>query len=480
MEVPSVSIKSYQGESGWCDFKRIGAHYDFSLSRSLVRALDGEFSKTYVLRVPSGMNWSIAEKPDWVSVTPASGTGSADVTITIAEMQSSEVGNFEVNEGTINNPSYNNYSGRSGQVVFKLDDKDYRYSVDVEQYHSNYTDGMVETLQTATTGPGIDIVFVGDGYDAKDIAKGVFHDNAVAGYGHFFDVEPYKTYKNYFNVYSVTAMSDETGIGTVNTIIDTKFGSTFTQDRIMLDGQDEVFQWAKKANASMDLTKSLVILLQNSSTYEGITYMYRDGSAIACCPVSTQAYPYDFRGIVQHEAGGHGFGKLGDEYIYANAFIQNCSGLHDHPQSENDTKSSYGVFKAHGWFKNLSMLADVHKVPWSHLIYNNQYSDYVDMYEGGYLHSRGIYRSEATSCMNNNIPYFSAISRQAIVERIMECSGEEFTLEKFYQKDNDDFGPITKSKEKPTVNGWSFGVDPKFNRSTRPCLIYKGQHPNVR
>lgn len=480
VEVPFASVIRYQSESGWSDFKRIGAHYDFSLSRSLIRALDGEFSKTYVLRVPSGMTWSIDEKPDWVTVSPASGTGRTDVTITISEMQSSDVGTFEVNEGSYNYPSYKNYSGRSGAVVFKLDDKDYTHSVYVEQYHSAYADGMVETLQTATTGPGIDIVFVGDGYDAKDIAKGTFHDNAVAGYGHFFDVEPYKTYKNYFNVYAVTAVSDETGIGTVNTIIDSKFGSTFTQDRVMLEKQEEVFQWAKKANTGMDLTKSLVILLQNTSTYEGVTYMYGNGSSIACCPVSTEAYPYDFRGIVQHEAGGHGFGKLGDEYVYVNAFIQNCGGPHDHPKSDNDAMSSFGAYKALGWYKNLSMNADAHKVPWAHLIYNNKYSDYVDMYEGGYMHSRGIYRSEATSCMNNNIPYFSAISRQAIVERIKEYAGEEFTLEGFYALDKDDFGPMSKAASRSGVPGWSFGVDPKFNRATGHGPIYMGKHPNVR
>ena len=482
VEVPAASVKRYQAESGWNDFKRIGAHYDFSLSRRLIRALDSSISRTFVLRAPSGMTWSIDDKPEWVTVSPASGTGRTDVTITIAEMASGDVGTFEVNEGTMTNPRYVNYPGRIGQVVFKLDDKDYTYAVDVEQYHSDYPDGMVETLQTATVGNGIDIVFIGDGYDAKDIAKGIFHDNAVAGYGHLFDVEPYKTYKNYFNVYAVTAMSDETGIGTVNTIIDTKFGSTFTQNRILLEKQDEVFLWSKKANASMDLTKSLVILLQNTSTYEGITYMYGDGSAIACCPVSTQAYPYDFRGIVQHEAGGHGFGKLGDEYIYHNAFIQNCSCLDgcDHPQSDNDTKSSYGQFKSLGWYKNLSMIADAHKVPWAHLIYHPQYSDYVDMYEGGYMHSRGIYRSEATSCMNNNIPYFSAISRQAIVERIKEYAGEEFTLESFYALDKDDFGPTSKAASRSGVPGWSFGVDPKFNRATGHGPIYMGKHPNVR
>lgn len=482
VEVPAASVKRYQSESGWNEFKRIGAYYEFSLSRRLIRALDGSISRTYVLRAPSGMSWSIDDKPEWVTVSPTSGTGRTDVTITIAEMSSGDVGTFEVNEGTVTNPSYRNYSGRSGQVVFKLDDKDYTYAVDVEQYHSDYPDGMVETLQTATVGNGIDIVFIGDGYDAKDIAKGTFHNNATAGYGHFFDVEPYKTYKNYFNVYAVTAMSDESGIGTVNTIIDTKFGSTFTQGRIVCQKQDDAFLWAKKANSSMDLSKSLVIMLQNSSTYEGITYMYGDGSALACCPVSTDAYPYDFRGIVQHEAGGHGFGKLGDEYIYHNAFIQNCScpDYCDHPKSDDDTKSSYGQFKALGWFKNLSMIADSHKVPWAHLIYNNQYSDYVDMYEGGYMHSRGIYRSEATSCMNNNTPYFSAISRQAIVERIKEYAGEEFTLESFYALDKDDFGPTSKAASRSGVPGWSFGVDPKFNRATGHGPIYMGKHPNVR
>jgi N-acylneuraminate cytidylyltransferase len=62
-------------------------------------------------------------------------------------------------------------------------------------------------------------------------------------------------------------MSDESGIGTLNTIKDSKFGSTFTQNRILLEAQDEVFAWAKKADASMNLTKSLVILLQNTSPF---------------------------------------------------------------------------------------------------------------------------------------------------------------------------------------------------------------------
>ena len=293
-------------------------------------------------------------------------------------------------------------------------------------------------------------------------------------------MEPYKTYKEYFNVYAVTAMSDDSGIGTVNTVKDIKFGSRFTSNRILCEQPDAAFAWAKKADAGMDLSKSLVILLMNASTYEGITYMYGDGSALACCPISTDAYPYDFRGIVQHEAGGHGFGKLGDEYIYHNAYIQNCDcpdGC-DHPQSDDDMMSSFGFYKSLGWYKNLSMNGDMRQVPWAHLIYHPQYSDYVDMFEGGYMHTRGMYRSEATSCMNNNIPYFSAISRQAIVERIKAYAGEEFSLADFYAHDNDDFGTITKYAPAYPIDR-TFGVDPLFHRGSGEGPVYMGEHPNV-
>lgn len=479
VEVPAQSVKRYQAESGWSDFKRIAAHYDFSMSRERMRALNAAQSRTYILRAPANFEWAVESKPEWVSVSPESGTGKTDVTITVSEMPRT-IETFEVNEGNYNKPSYKQYAGRAGEVVFKLTEKDYTTSFIVEQYESDYTDGGVIALQEATTGPGIDIVFIGDGYDAKDIAKGTFLTNAQKGYSSFFDLEPYNSYKEYFNVYAVTCQSDDSGIGTVNTVIDTKFGSYFTQNRILPPAAGPCFEWAKKANPSMDLTRSLTILLMNTSCYEGVTMMYGDGSAIACCPVSTNAYPYDFRGIVQHEAGGHGFGKLGDEYIYHNAFIQtcNCNDGCDHPSGDNDTKSTYGRMKSKGWFKNLSMSSDNKLVPWSHLIYNPYYSDYVDIYEGGYMHTRGVYRSEATSCMNNNIPYYSAISRQAIVERIKYCAGEEFTLEEFYARDSDVFG---STKAAPAAFDRTFGVDPLWNMGSETgSVIYMGEHPEVK
>lgn len=472
LEVPEQSIIRYQTEVGWGDFKRITAHYDFSIGRTRMRALNAQMQRTYTLRCPAGNGWFVSDKPDWISVEPSSGIGKTDVTITIDEMPRTNE-EFEVNMGSFQYPEYHNYKGRNGSVTFALSGKDYTCKLDVEQYDYDKADGEVITHQNHSVGNGIDIVFIGEGYDARDIADGKFEADCANGHKHFFNIEPYKTYKNYFNVYSVMSQSDESGIGTANTIVANKFMKNGVRD------VEAAFKWAKKVDNNLDLSKAIVILLDNNNNYYGNTYMYNDGSALSVVPISEEAYPYDFRGIIQHEAGGHAFGKLGEEYIWHNTYITTCGCFCgcDHPKGENDMSSLYGQNKSLGWFKNLSMHYDHNMVPWAHLMFHPKYSDRVDMYEGAYMHMRGIYRSEITSCMNNNIPYFNAISRQAIVERIKEYAGEQFDFDDFVANDNFDVG--TKSSVQNF--DWTFGVDPKWNRgSENGSIIFMGEHPNVK
>ena len=446
VEVPENAVSRYRADAQWGEFRRISAHHDFSISRSLARALNAETSKTYILRVPSGFDWSIESKPDWITVTPSSGTGKTEVTVTFEEMRGADIGTFEyeLTDEWGNWQGTATYDGRAGEIVFLLDDKDYRSTMTVEQYDYEYGDGDVLTLHEATKGDGVDLVFLADCYDAKDIADGSYLADIEEAYGYYFDVEPYKTYKDYFNVYAVFGESSDSGMGTVNTIRDAKFGSQYSLDGISPDFEI-CYEYAAKADPEIIPGQTLIVMVENTTEYGGICYMWGDGSAIACCPKSADAYPYDFRGIVQHEAGGHGFGKLADEYIYHNAFIQSCSC----PCCPHLDELLSG--KAMGWYRNLEATGDVHEVGWSHLIFHPDYSNVVDIYEGGYFHSRGVYRSEPTSCMNNNIPYYSAISRQAIVERIMDYAGEEFTLEKFYANDSDEFGATTKSVDFNTI-----------------------------
>jgi hypothetical protein len=59
----------------------------------------------------------------------------------------------------------------------------------------------------------------------------------------------------------------------------------------------------------------------------------------------------------------------------------------------------------------------------------------VGVYEGGYYYTYGVWRPELTSCMINNLAYYNAPSREAIVKRILAKAGETYTLDAFLNKD---------------------------------------------
>lgn len=419
LEVPESAISQYQAAPGWCDFKRIAAHHELVCRPSVACALSTEHKQKLVINAEG--EWEVASKPDWCEVSPASGNKKTEVTLTIKGMAK-------------------NADSRDGKVVFRLKDKDYTHECSVSQYGYEYGEDEWITLQKATKGNngGINIVLLGDGFNAKDIASGKYLNDIKQEVEYFFGIEPYKTYRDYFNVYTAIPLSTESGVGTVNTIRYNRFNTTFTGGVGLKADYDEVFDYALGAPTvnKGNLNQTLIIMVPNSTDYGGICQMWEDGSAIAFCPQSTYGYPLDTRGVIQHEAGGHGFGKLGDEYIYHNAFIDFC-----------DCTCCGHVFefnaaKSFGWFDNLELTGKMHSVGWSHLIFDNRYSDIVDIYEGGYMHNRGVFRSEPNSCMNNDIPYYSTISRESIVKRIKAYAGETYSFEDFVKNDKRDAGIV--------------------------------------
>ena len=419
LEVPESAISQYQAAPGWCDFKRIAAHHELVCRPSVACALSTEHKQKLVINAEG--EWEVASKPDWCEVSPASGNKKTEVTLTIKGMAK-------------------NADSRDGKVVFRLKDKDYTHECSVSQYGYEYGEDEWITLQKATKGNngGINIVLLGDGFNAKDIASGKYLKEIKQEVEYFFGIEPYKTYRDYFNVYTAIPLSTESGVGTVNTIRYNRFNTTFTGGVGLKADYDEVFNYALGAPTvnKGNLNQTLIIMVPNSTDYGGICQMWEDGSAIAFCPQSTYGYPLDTRGVIQHEAGGHGFGKLGDEYIYHNAFIDFCDcTCCGHVLEFNAAKSL-------GWFDNLELTGKMHSVGWSHLIFDDRYSDIVDIYEGGYMHNRGVFRSEPNSCMNNDIPYYSTISRESIVKRIKAYAGETYSFEDFVKNDKRDAGIV--------------------------------------
>lgn len=415
LEVPESAVPQYQTAVGWSDFKRISAYRNLVIRPNVATAINTSVTRDLVLNAES--EWIVESQPDWVSLDKTSGVDKAELKLTFSEMP----------QGS---------AMREGEIVFKLKDQDYRTRCTVSQYNYEYAEDEIVTLQSATRGKGVNLVFLGDGYNAKEVSEGSYMKDIKEAVEHYFNIEPYKTYRDYFNVYTGIAVSPESGIGGINTIIYNRF-NTSAKDGITLGGRNGesddkmILEYACMAPtvSESNIGETLVVIIPNTSDYGGICYMYDDGSAIAYCPKSDYGYPLDFRGVIQHEAGGHGFGKLGDEYIYHNSFIDTC------PCTCCGHVFEFNMAKAKGWYPNLSLSGKMNEVPWSHLIFHDKYKQIVDIFEGGFMHTRGVYRSEQNSCMNNDIPYYSTISREAIVKRIKEIAGEAYTFEDFVAND---------------------------------------------
>lgn len=454
LEVPESAIQQYQAATGWKDFKRISAYRNLVIRPSIATAINTKATRDLVLTADD--EWVVESKPDWVTLSANSGKGKTELKLTFAEMAKGS-------------------DPREGEVVFKLVDKDYRTRCRVTQYDYQYGEDEIITLQKASRGAGVNLMFLGDGYNAQEISEGKMLANIKEAVEHYFSIEPYTTYRDYFNVYTGIAVSPESGIGSVNTIIYNRFNTT-AKGGVTLGGRNEgddqvILQYACKAptiNAS-NINQTLIVMIPNTEDYGGICYMYDEGAAIAYCPMSDYGYPLDFRGVIQHEAGGHGFGKLGDEYIYHNAFIDACSCTCCGHVSE------FNYAKALGWYANLSLTGKINEVPWSHFIFHEKYSQIVDIFEGGFMHTRGVYRSEQNSCMNNDIPYYSTISREAIVKRIKAIAGEPYSFDDFVANDK-----LDVNANAPTRNSRAPYASKSGTHQHRPVMMGKMPKLNVK
>ncbi len=419
VEVPEESVDAYRNAPGWKEFKRISSYRNFVARPSKYNVLNKGGKKEIILNADA--EWEMTECPDWCQIDKTSGSKKTVINLTVDEMP-------------------HNQGNRTGIISFKLKDSDEHVThINVGQYDYEHEEDDYLQLQQATKGGGIDLFFCGDGYDAIDISSGLYLEDMKQEMEYFFAVEPYSTYRDYFNVYTSFALSEDSGVEYMNHWRTTKFhtclgdGST---TRLSADWAAAMDYCATTVPPIVNRSDSKVgvILLANSELYEGITYSIGDNFC-AVVTKSAEPYPYDARGVIQHEAGGHGIGWLADEYIYHVAFIQKCKctdGCGHVAELEADHAFGFGL--------NLSLTGRYKEVPWSHLIFHKNYGDIVDIYEGGYFHSRGVYRSEYNSCMNNNVPYFSTWSRQLIVQRIMHLAGETFDFDSFVANDKRTMG----------------------------------------
>lgn len=407
LEVPEKSVNNYRIATGWRDFKYITAYHELAVSVGNILCLDKGISRDMVVR--SEGEWEVTECPSWCHLSQTSSDERAtEVTIRV--------------DASI--------SPREGEIVFSLKNSDYRTTCHVSQYMADEAEDREIVLQRATEGKrAIPLFIAGEGFTAKQIADGTYLETVKKRMEEFFAIEPYKTYRNYFTVTTALAVSPEEGISSAQAPILNKFNTTSDYQC----DYDALRQYVINVSSIINednIGHTLILMVINQNTFGGNTQILDDGLTVCFIPESPYDYPYNTRGLVQYYAGGKGFGRLADEGASHKDFIKACTCPGCNRINE------YYAGRAKGWYANISLSASMGTTPWSHLIFDPHYSDIVDVFEGGYYHARGLFRSESQSCMNTYIQYYNTVSRELIVRRIMELAGEIFTFEQFVSRDS--------------------------------------------
>lgn len=286
-------------------------------------------------------------------------------------------------------------------------------------------DGTVSLLQKHSVGRGIKFVIMGDGYLRESIAaeagaSSTFDTWAYRAMEAIFSEEPYKTFRNRFDVYSVAVESSTTSFNG-----GTALGCTFGSGTQINGNSDKVFEYARKVSG-VNLTESVVIVILNSTKYAGTCWYWSDHKAIAYVP-TTYNDVNEFSQTIRHEAGGHGFAKLLDEYYYSGTI------------SSSEISTNQWWYNAIGAGANVDVTNDPAKVRWAHFLSDARYSGQVGIYQGALTYKYGAYRPTDNSIMRYNVGGYNAPSREAIYKRIMtlsEGSGWKYDYETFVAYDS--------------------------------------------
>lgn len=289
-------------------------------------------------------------------------------------------------------------------------------------------DGTLTRLQTAKEGNGINIVLLGDAFSDRQVEGGVYRGVMQRMAGILLDEEPFASYPNLFNIYAVDVVSPAEGYRKTGQALGTRF-----EEGNRVSGDDDACKrYALKAVSEEALANTLIVVAMNSDRYAGTCRLFPsktsdagDGMAIAYVPLC--ADDETFRQVLLHEALGHGFAKLADEYAGKEGAIP------------ADEKTQYTELFPYGWWKNIDFTGDAQAVKWAGFLQDSRYAaESLGCYEGACEYLQGVWRPSAQSIMRYNEGGFNAPSREAIWYRMHKLaygSSWEYDREDFVRYD---------------------------------------------
>lgn len=331
---------------------------------------------------------------------------------------------------------------------------------------------VIKYIQSSKGSKPVCMAIVAEGFTASEQDK--FVSLASGAVNKLFETEPFKTYKDYFNVYIMKAVSNESGAsvtngnGVITTRRDTRFGARWGSSSYddMESDYDKVWGYVSARcpeiiNGQVSIDDVAVALIINDTRYGGrcsvssagrcvahVPYNYGGGSMtwdfpeIVANDDETQSGAHyttsaeraelglcvgDWRNTFLHEFAGHGFARLMDEYWHGTSYSTGTT------ISQHNWDVPYGL-NISGTYSGVPWQADLLDNLGALVASDPNYSR-LGRFQGGGLMVMNRWRCEKISCMIDNRQYFSAWQRELIVKRIMALSGSTFSLSSFLAND---------------------------------------------
>ncbi|MBQ4448934.1 MAG: hypothetical protein II900_00690 [Prevotella sp.] len=293
-------------------------------------------------------------------------------------------------------------------------------------------DGKVTQLQKHTVGKGVPIVIMCNRFSDRDIASGKYREAVNWAIEGLFSVHPMKSLRDYFDVYEVAAVAYYDNSQ-----------NTSTPSYVQNDSIADVYRYAYKAFGE-DLDDMVFIVLDNKHfrSYALLGFTPSESgsdipsgfhTAYVWCPlkndgtVKTDNAP----AILLHEAIGHCFAGLADEYN------EEDKKWGDYDEGKKDIMD----LQKNGYYRNISMDSDVTKTYWADFAADSRYDfEKLGCYEGAVYQATGVYRATENSIMRDDYIgcFFNVAGRVMIYKRCMKIAfGDswKFDYEEFVKFD---------------------------------------------
>lgn len=264
---------------------------------------------------------------------------------------------------------------------------------------TEYPAELVPVQITGDPSERFSLVIMGDGYTKEDMPK--YREQVEEHMNVLWSIEPYKSYRNYFNVYSIEIESPESGVDCDRTLDAPKYDTALDMafwggcnensvERLLVVNNNLAQQYAALAPKY-----DQIVAIGNSDTYGGAGGAYATasgGNALSAL-------------ITPHEIG-HSLGKLQDEYDYYDRGVTTGDYTGEEPSSKHHT------------ILTEEQMREQQVKWWRWLGEESESGGKIGVHEGGMYYSTGVSRPSRHSQMKTLGYAYDQVSREIMTERI--------------------------------------------------------------